>query len=214
MVVFLKNTVQTLKHITLLFALLIGVRGTSQLFDSIQSSLKYKPKPVIQLDGRNAFITNTPIQTNAIEIGINFHRTFKMGIGYSWLTPSYQQKSLLYPTNSERLKIHSLLAFTEFSYWQHKHWSSDIVVQLAGGKMMYTINDNIIKSTPIFVYEPMMVVDYNFLRYFSISTGFGYRLAIKFNHNVKEQYTSPIYVYRINIDFGRVWEDFKKMKSP
>ena len=210
MIVFLKNNVQSLKHIFLLIALLIGVKGTSQLFDSIQSSLKYKPKPVIKLDSRNAFITNTFIQTNAIKAGLNFNKTFKVGIGYSWLKTSYQQKSLLRPNDSTQLKIHTLLAFAEFAYWTHKNWSSEIIVQISGGNMQHVQNNKIILQTPLFIYEPAMLVDYRFLRYFSIGGGIGYRLAAKFNKQVKERFTSPIYIYRLKVDFGRVYEDLKK----
>lgn len=209
MVVFLKNTVQKLKHILLFSLLFIGIKGTSQLFDSIQYSLRYKPKPVIKLDSRNAFITNTFIQTNAVKIGLNFNKTFKIGLGYNWLKKDYQQKSLLHPTDSTSLKIHTLLAFAEFAYWKHKNWSSEIIVQIAGGNMQRLQNENILLKTPIFVYEPAMLVDYKFLRYFSIGGGVGYRLAIKFNDLIKEQFTSPIYIYRLKIDFGRIFSDVR-----
>lgn len=182
----------------------------AQLFDSISNSLKHSPTPLLKLESRNAFITSSFIQTYAIKGGLNFKKTFKIGIGYSWLKQKYQQKSLIHPNDSTRLKIHSVLIFAEYKYWKQKKWSSEIIMQIAGGNMTYFQNKIMVKNTPVFIYEPAMLVDYQFLRYFSIGGGVGYRLAIKFNKAVKEQFTSPIYIYRLKFDFGKVWNDLKK----
>jgi len=197
-------------QIVFLLALFIGIRGNTQLFDSIENSLNFKPKPILKLDSRNAFVTNTFIETNALKIGLNFNKIFKVGIGYSWLKRKFQQKSLINSNDSTKLKIHMGLAFAEFAYWQQKNWSSEIIVQFAGGSMQHVVNEKLVKKTPIFIYEPAMLVDYHFLRYFSIGGGIGYRLAIKFNKEVEEQFTSPIYIYRFKINFGKIWEDVNK----
>lgn len=197
-------------QIVFLFALFIGIRGNTQLFDSIQNSLNFKPKPILKLDSRNAFVTNTFIETNALKVGLNYNKNFKIGIGYSWLKQKFQQKSLISSNDSTKLKIHTVLAFAEFAYWQQQNWSSEIIVQIAGGNMQHVVNEKLVNKTPIFVYEPAMLIDYRFLRYFNIGGGIGYRLAIKFNKEVKEQFTSPIYIYRFKIDFGKIWEDVNK----
>ena len=198
------------KWFFILFCIVVSTTYQAQLFDSISSSLKHQPTPLLKLESRNAFITNSFIQTYAIKGGLNFNKTFKVGLGYSWLKQKHQQRGLIHPNDSTRLKIHTILAFAEYTYWQQNNWSSEIIVQLAGGNTLHTQHENIIKKTPVFIYEPAMLVDYRFLRYFSIGGGIGYRLVIKFNNAVKEQITSPIYIYRIKINFGRVWKDLKK----
>lgn len=181
-------------------------KGQSQLFDSIEASLSLKPTFLIKLDARNAFITSQYAKFRSIKIGLNHGDVFKYGIGYSWMKNDH---FTIQNFDSLNLRVHYLLGFLDYTFYSTKHWQFSIPIQLGVGMMRYKEIEgkNAIERTSFMVYEPAMAFDYLFLRYFSIGLGFGYRLGIKFSNIIEEKLSSPIYLFRLRINFKLFYKD-------
>lgn len=63
----------------------------------------------------------------------------------------------------------------------------------------------------ILLYEPSMTVTYRFFRYFGVSAGLGYRLLLLGNKKIHETINSPTYSLGLNLFFGTIYKDFKKI---
>ena len=50
-------------------------------------------------------------------------------------------------------------------------------------------------------YEPAIAFEYRFLDYFGAGMGVGYRLMIATNKELDEQFTSPVYIFKLKISF-------------
>lgn len=179
----------------------------AQLMDSISGAFKYKPKPLIKLEARNAFVTNSFVKVKAFKVGLNFHRKVKLGIGYSWMKTNYD---VIKNADTVNLKFNYGLAFFEYAFYQSKHWNLEIPIQLGFGKMTYNIDENIVSSAWVPVWEPTMTMEYIFMKYFGIGGGLGYRLVLKSNDPIKEKFTSPIYIFKFRINFGDIYKDVKR----
>lgn len=176
------------------------------MFDTIKSSINYKPKPVLKLEARNAFVTSSYVKMKAIKVGLNFHNRLRLGIGYSWMKSDYL---ITTPTDTNALKFGYGLIFTDYVFHQSKHWNLEIPVQIGLGRISYVNGENIKASEWVPVYEPAMIAEYIFLKYFGIGVGAGYRLIFKSRSPIKEQFTSPIYILKFKINFGNIYKDVK-----
>ena len=180
----------------------------AQLFDSIRSSLDYKPKFLVKFDTRNSFISNQYAKIHGIKVGLSFNKTTNIGIGYHWM-PNRSIDFSFHNSKNVDLKFGYAVAFFEYNFYKSKHWSGEIPVQIGLGKAQYTDTDlAIIKASSwIIIYEPAMTVEYKFLRYFGLGGGVGFRLAIKSNQQIKESFTAPEYILRVKIYFGDIYKD-------
>lgn len=177
------------------------------MFDSIKTSFSYKPKPVIKLEARNAFVTSSYVKMKAVKVGLNFHNTVRLGIGYSWMKSDYEVYSKL---DTNELRFGFGLAFFDYTYYKSKHWNITIPIQLGFGRIAYLNGDNIKAHQWVPIYEPAMTVEYIFLKYFGVGFGAGYRVVAKATHPISQQFTSPIYIFKFKVSFGNIYKDVKR----
>jgi hypothetical protein len=183
----------------------ISVNG--QLFDSIQTALKSAPKLDAKLSAHNAFVANSFVKVKGVKLGLNFNNVFKCGIGYSWMQPYTIESN----NSTHSLHLNYGLLYLDYTFYQSHNWEMSIPIQIGYGMISYrNINHKITNKAGILLYEPSMAFDYNFLRYFSVGIGYGYRIGIKSKEIIKEQFTSPIYTIRIKIKLGNVFNDLKR----
>ena len=71
--------------IPILSFFIFSSQGHAQLFDSIRTSLDYKPKFLVKFDTRNSFISNQYAKIHGIKVGLSFNKTTNIGVGYHWM---------------------------------------------------------------------------------------------------------------------------------
>ena len=180
----------------------------AQFLDSIKSSFQSSPKPFIRLHTRNSFITNLFARVNGIQIGLDYNKTLKLGLGYNWLS-----SSIIKPINKveAELKLHYISPFIEYTFYRNEKWDIAIPVLIGIGNAYYHYIKNSVpfktNKTPVLFYEPYMTAQYRIIPWIGLGFGVGYRLSIIGNKQLKENFTAPIYVLKINL---LVNELFKK----
>ena len=183
-------------------------QGHAQLFDSIRTSLHYKPKFLLKFDTRNSFVSNQYAKIHGVKVGLSFNKTTNIGIGYHWMPKRAIEPTIL-NSNKTHLKFGYAVAFFEYNFYKTKYWSAEIPVQIGLGKAIY--DDEVGTITKggswLIIYEPAMTIEYKFLRYFGVGGGVGFRLAIKSNQQIKESFTAPEYILRFKIYFGDIYKE-------
>lgn len=194
--------------IPILSFFIFSIQGNAQLFDSIRTSLEYKPKFLVKFDTRNSFISNQYAKIHGIKVGLSFNKTTNIGIGYHWM-PKRSIEPDPQNLNKIDLKFGYAIAFFEYNFYKSKRWSAEIPVQIGLGKAQYTDADfGVTKASSwIIIYEPAMTIEYKFLRYFGLGGGVGFRLAIKTDQQINESFTAPEYILRVKIYFGDIYKD-------
>lgn len=189
--------------------LISGIHHTAhaQLFDSIQNAFEYKPKPLAKLEARNAFVTSSYVKMKAVKAGLSFNDKVRLGVGYTWMKSDYLVPT---PAESSELKFGYALGFFEYAFFQSKHWNLEIPLQFGYGRIAYKTQGNVLARQWVPVYEPAMTMEYLFLKYFGVGFGAGYRIIVKSKLPIKEQFTSPIYIFKFKVNFGNMYKDIKK----
>ena len=194
--------------ISILSFFIFSSQGNAQLFDSIRTSLDYKPKFLVKFDTRNSFISNQYAKIHGIKVGLSFNKTTNIGLGYHWM-PKRSIEPDPQNLNKIDLKFGYAIAFFEYNFYKSKRWSAEIPVQIGLGKAQYTdVDFGVTKASSwIIIYEPAMTIEYKFLRYFGLGGGVGFRLAIKTDQQINESFSAPEYILRVKIYFGDIYKE-------
>lgn len=193
-----------MRYLLIILFFSIAFLSQAQLFDSIQKSFIYKPKPLFKLETRNSFITSEVVKVRAVKVGLNFNRKTQIGLSYNWL----KRKTLIYTQDSSTLKMNYVSLFFEYVFYRDKHFTLAIPVLMGLGNSKYVSKEGTdYAKSFIMTYEPGMTFEYRFLRYFGIGTGVGFRVMLIDNPKIKEQLNSPVYIFRFKIYFGDIVND-------
>lgn len=212
------------KGIFVLLLFLLSQSLSAQHFeDSIKYSLKQKPKPVLKLDSKNAFVTNLSVRTIGVKVGIEFNKTLQFGIGYNWLNTSIKHDFIsqhsITDTIAGYLKYQYLSPFLNYTFYKSKKWVFSIPVQLGIGKAYYeysTLSNkkNKLNEAVILTYEPAITVEYKPIKYIGIGPGIGYRFAFYNELRKQETFTAPVWTVISRVYFGELYRDiFPKKKT-
>lgn len=196
----------------------------AQFFDSIYTSLKYKPKIDFRLDGKTSFIGSSYARISSIRLGVDFNKTFKLGIGYNWLSNDIHNYLAINNSRNEielvhnQLKMEYISVYGEYVFFRDKKWEIAIQASLGGGFVYNTYWDKYWihheeTNSLILVYEPHMMADYKIIRFLGIGGGVGFRLATSNYTVVSNQLNSPIYVYRLKIYIEELYTSIKKISK-
>lgn len=179
--------------------------GSAQLLDSISLSLKEKPRVLFKLDGRGSFISTRSARIWGFKVGVEHNSRVQYGIGYSWLRNEISQDVDL---NGElvpsKVRFGYITPFFEYAFYQRNKWEVSIPLQIGLGQAWYEHKNDAgekhqVNKTWVFMYEPAMTVQYRVFRFFAAGMGVGYRLAIKTNRAMEENFTAPIYLIKLKL---------------
>jgi len=197
-----------------LFLLLVGstFEGYAQsvnLSDSLKNVFTKKPTLTGKLDSRNSFITGKSAQIRGVKVGVSFGNRMILGLGYNWLNTDFLESV---QTNEGSVKadirFQYLAPFVEYVFYKKNNWQADIPVQIGFGRSFLTYEKYgaryVVERNNIVLYEPSMIVEYQVLGIFGIGGGVGYRLMLKNNREIDQQFTSPMYILRFRILFDGV----------
>ena len=206
----------------ILFALL-HLPCSSQVFDSIQSSLHKKPHPVVGFATKSTFIGGFRSPVFTARAGLDFDHRISMGIGVSWLklskyesgqdnTPFYLDKILPGPpadTVHPALQFSYINLFLEYVYYKKGRWQFSIPLQFGVGDSRYKFKvDGASLSEServIFLYEPAVSGQYKILKWFGAGLDVGYRIMIVSNKNIGSKFNSPVYDIKAIIFWGELY---------
>jgi hypothetical protein len=69
-----------------------------------------------------------------------------------------------------------------------------------------------VRKDNIVLYEPGMNVEYKMFNILGLGGGVGYRIMLKNNKEIDQQFTSPVYVIRIRLIFDEILRQARKHK--
>ena len=105
--------------------------------------------------------------------------------------------------------------YYEYSFYRNGPWEISIPVQLGIGSLRYRYaSGEKSKASPIFLYEPAMLVQYKLLKWLGVGAGSGYRLLLLGNNTSDDNFNSPIYIFKAKVFFGQLVNDILGHKTP
>jgi hypothetical protein len=216
------RTFLLLQFLTCTFGLTI--EGWSQakeyhLADSIRESLAHEPRWVVKLETRNAFVTGRPVRTYGVKGGLAFGRRISFGLGYHWLrhgdTYAYRLPGGM--EELRELRMAYVAAFMEYSFIARQRWEVTLPFVLGvGASREFRADEGPRQSfnrSAVVLYEPGIVAEYHFLRYFAAGAGVGVRLMLKGNQNIDQQFTAPLWELRFRVKLGTLLKDVEAWRE-
>lgn len=188
------------------------------LTDSVRSAFTEEPRLIARLNTHNAFVTGRPIRTYGAKLGLSYGERVTVGLGYNWMRHG---ESVIRQTNGidelRELRMAYVSFFFEYSFLYRKNWQIIIPVSCGVGRnrelLSETPSRTSVNSRAIVLYEPAMIAEYHFLRYFGIGAGVGFRLMIVSNREIPEQFTAPTWQLRFRVKLGQIRRDFEERMS-
>jgi len=188
----------------------------SQEFEEeLRDAIHEKPRIEARFDSRTSFINQTGVRVSGFKLGIQFDNKLSFGLGYNYLG-SRVRRELEVDRNIYyvRLRFNVVSPYLEYIFYQDERWELSIPLQFGFGKSYYSnendIGPNRFKSDFVATYEPAITFQYRFLKYFGAGMGIGYRLMIIPNRGVEENFTSPVYIFKLKLYFQDILTDIKE----
>lgn len=202
------------------FCACMGMKA--QLLDSIALFTREPRKPTFSLDSRGSFIGNQSVRMLGIKVGLEHADRVRYGIGYSFLrTPVERETQVLEAgvtrTVTTRMRLGYVTPFFGYTFYHRGPWEVSIPVQVGIGSGSVVYDDlggrrQKLQRAFVFLYEPAMVVQYRFLKYFAVGGGLGYRLAFT-NVGLGEHLNAPVYIIGLRIFFSDVYKDWQESEE-
>ncbi len=188
----------------------------AQLYDSLRSSLQMKKTIHFKFDSRNSFISSRRAQIWGIKLGADFGKKLRLGFGYNFLNSDFN-KELSYPSPtgidivSQKLKIQYGCAYIEYVFYRQNHWEFSVPVQFSVGSIWYNYSFKNIEGLRsrkhlLVLYEPTLSGQYKIFNWFGVGADLGFRYALVKNRFIEEKLTSPIYVFKVLLYWGKLYE--------
>lgn len=207
------------KGIFFVILLISSVNAQAQFFDSIGSSLSYRPALDFKLDSRNSFIAARLARIWGVKVGLDFNHTVKLGLGYNWLSNDINREFSIVnsrgepETASAQFHFRYISAYGEYVFFRKHPWEVSVLVLVGYGRSHLSYFDQywVHTETPskgIILYEPYMTAEYRLFTYFGVGAGIGYRLAYSSDRFSRRQLNSPIYVLKVKAYLSDLYRDF------
>ncbi|MBK7856607.1 MAG: hypothetical protein IPJ79_18460 [Bacteroidetes bacterium] len=186
---------------------------SAQFLDTLKRSFQTKPKLFFQLDSYNSIVTGARANAKGIKTGLDFNKKIRLGIGYFWLNPDVVEKRIINDDDTVRAQLKSsyLTLGAEYVLLNDNPWQVTVPVHFGFGKSYFiypdttTGKDERIYSNPIVLFEPAVTGHYKVIKWVGVGFGVGYRIMLKNNPEVRDNFNSPIYVLRIKIFFDEIY---------
>lgn len=216
--------------IFLIAALLLSSSCPAQMVDSIRHFTREEPSFLVEFDTRHSFISARHGRIFGLNFGVEHNDRVSYGGGINWLTNTRDhQRELGFGDTSVagNLSFWFLSPFFEYTFYKSPHWELSMPVRIGMGGASFTYYDPVKdkqmeQHQRVFNYEPMMIVQYKFWRYFGITTGLGYRIIFLDGPILPQgegfdlepyRFTSPTYAFGFNFFFGKMFRDIFPKKS-
>ena len=177
------------------------------MFYEIKNSLQTKPKFFFKQANKNSFISNRRGLFLSFQLGLDYDNTFRIGMGYNTLYGrKYQNYIGSILKSTETLNFDYLSTFVEYIFNKNKRYEFSLPIQLGFG---YSWLGNFIRSdTKHFqmLYETQLNGMYYVFPFLGLGAGMGYRIMLVNNPYINEEFTAPIYNFKVKIVFSKIVE--------
>lgn len=198
---------------------LVAANGRAQFFDSIETSLTYKPTLDLKFESRNSFFANEWALISGFRVGLDYHKTFKVGLGYSWLRKEIKRQITVpsellgQRTTTAEYFFHYGTGYAEYSFYNEAPFNLSIFASVGAGLSWNRYLDEfgqgqLTKKSLVLVYEPYMTGTIDVLRYFAVGGGMGFRLAMSGDKFSRNRLNTLIYVLKVKVKLYKVRKDF------
>ncbi len=202
----------------------LHISAKAQVLDSIQASLKHKPRLVGGFATKNTFINGFRSPVFTARAGVDYNNHIRMGLGISWLklgdydpgadnTPFYLDKTVIDPsgvyTLHPALQFRYINVFLDYVYFKSGKWQFSIPIQFGVGDSRYKYSfkgENVIESRHLIViYDPAVSGQYKIVKWFGLGLDVGYRIMLMSNKHIGSKFNSPVYDIKALIFWGELY---------
>lgn len=208
-----------LKRLFVFFLLffLSSVNGKAQWADTIKEVFGGTVYPTATFDSRSSFISARSAHIWGIKAGFEFASKLQLGLGYNMLN-SEIKKQIPYTTPSGeqltatgRLHLNFLSVYMRYAYYKTKKWKVSIMpIQIGFGNSWYEHREGLgpIRTGRKFVviYEPGISASYRVFPWLGAGADFGYRVMLRDNPAIPENFNSPIYSFYVIIYWAEIFK--------
>ncbi len=168
---------------------------------NIREAVHSKPKFTIKLDNRNSFVTNTFVRTFGIKAAVSYRKIIEFGIGYNFLISNYKKTI----DNLEQTLYYNYLSpYVQYNFLVKKKFEIQLPVQFGAGYSYFEYLGKVSHKAFVVSYEPAITFIYKPVKFIGVGIGTGYRLMLVSNTKIDEQFTSPIYLYKMIFYFNEL----------
>lgn len=154
-----------------------------------------------------------------VRAGFEFKFPVRCGIGYYWMLTNIDSKlynpidfGLIDPTAQPKMRY--AIGYIDYSFYNEDDWTISVPVQIGVGETYYRSSESDRFANGLIVpMEAGVAVDYLFTDWVGFGVGLGYRVLLKGNKQVKENFNSPYYQIRLNILFTEIFRGIKAKKK-
>lgn len=213
------DTSENFAAILLRIALLFSFFIFSFFISSGQPRENEKVKFLAKIETRNSFVQTHHATFLGVRAGFEFKFPIRFGIGYYWMLTELDSK-LYRPADhgqtdpTAQPKLRYAIGYIDYSFYEEDDWTLSVPVQIGVGESFYCSSEsNRFANGLVVPMEAGIAVEYLFTRWVGFGVGLGYRVMLKGNKQVKENFNSPYYQIRLNILFTEIFRGLKKKKK-
>jgi len=178
-----------------------------------------KIKFLAKVETRNTFVQTHHATFLGVRAGFEFKFPIRCGVGYYWMITNLDSK-LYKPSDhgqtdlTAQPKMRYATGYIDYSFFEEDDWTLSVPVQIGVGESFYRSESNNRFANGLVVpMEAGIAVDYLFANWIGFGVGLGYRVMLKGNKQVMENFNSPYYQIRLNILFTEIIRGMKAKKA-
>jgi hypothetical protein len=195
-----------------------------QYKDSLEAKLKadsthiyrfQKYRPYVNLDRRNSFIRNAPINLNGIQLGVLINEKHAIGLGGYQITEKSQQKVKTKTDKNidinRQLDMSYLTVFYQCTLIDRRFFELDVQIESGAGKYdlkFYDIQTNKLiteRSAGVLVEGAGPQLTFKPVKWIGFNTMIGYRFTFEKNPNLN--FNGAYYSYGVWLDIRQIIRD-------
>jgi hypothetical protein len=207
-----------LKIIPLVFFSVISVvASNAQVLDTIKASFHTKPRLFFQLDAYNSFVSSKGANTFGYKGGIEFNNRVKIGFGYyKLISDIIKEKTLTYDTHVDTTQYAQLeMSFYpvsfEYIFYRTDPWQFSVPLNIGVGKSYFWYYKNLEKDKGQTDKETVALLtlnadaQYKIIKWVGVGAGLGFRVMLKDNNDIHENFNSIIYSLQIRLFVDEIY---------
>lgn len=183
----------------------------AQWLDTLRASFHSRPALLFQLDTYNSFVSSEPANTFGIRAGLEFNRRVRISAGYYNLTSDIVKKKTVtgvFPNDSAlnaRLDMNFFPLTFEYVFYNRDPWEISVPLSLGAGNSYFWYYKNAagdkgkLDEKTIALACISTGAQYKILPWFGMGAGLGFRLMLKDNSSINENFNSVIYSLNLRI---------------
>ena len=193
------------------------LRLHAQWTDTLHRVMHGTIYPTASFDSRNSFISSHRAHIWGVKAGVDFSGYLQLGLGYNFLDDNL--KRTVYFVNNAGvsdsarglIRMHFFSYYIRYVYYVSHHWRFSIMpVQLGLGNSRYDFNDGVSDRHKdkrfVMIYEPGISASYKIFKWLGVGGDIGYRIMLRKNPLIKENFNSPIYSFYVIIYWGEIYK--------